>query len=150
MKKRIVTLALLLTLGLSNIFANGTEGVNQRVMNAFKSEYANARDVKWETTKEYVKATFNLNDQVMFAYYSIDGEQIAISRNIVSTQLPLNLLSDLKKNYADFWISDLFEIATRTDTAYYVTVESGDFSIVLKSNGGLGWEVFRKERKSAA
>ena len=149
MKKRIVTLALLLTLGLSNIFANGAEGVNQKVMNSFKSEYANARDVKWETTKDYVKATFNLNDQVMFAYYSIDGEQIAISRNIVSTQLPINLLSDLKKNYADFWISDLFEIATKTETAYYVTVENGDNTIVLKSSGGL-WEVFKKEKKSAA
>jgi len=150
MKKRIVTLALLLTLSLSSIFANGTEGVNQRVMNSFKTEFANARDVKWEISKDFVKATFLLNDQVMFAFYSAEGDQIAVSRNILSGQLPINLLSDMKKNYAEFWITDLFEIATKSDTAYYVTIESGDYTIVLKSNGTFGWELFKKERKSVA
>lgn len=150
MKKRILTLALLLSLTLSSIFANTVEGVNQKVMNSFKSEFSDARDVKWETGKDFVKATFTMHEQVMFAYYSIDGEQIAVSRNIVSSQLPLNLLSDLKKNYTGFWISDLFEMATKGDTAYYMTVENGDYSIVLKSNGSSGWEIYKRDRKNPA
>ncbi|HUR11872.1 MAG TPA: hypothetical protein VM012_10910 [Flavitalea sp.] len=147
MKKRILTLALMLSISLSSIFANTREGVNEKVMNTFKTEFANARDVKWESSKDFVKATFILNEQVLFAYYSLDGEQIAVSRNIVSSQLPINLLADLKKNYSEFWISDLFEIATKTDTGYYVTIENGDFTIVLKSNGGSGWNVYKKDRK---
>lgn len=150
MKKRILTLALLLTISISSILANTVEGVNQKVMNSFKSDFADAREVKWESGKDFVKATFTMHEQVMFAYYSVDGEQIAVSRNIVSSQLPLNLLSDLKKNYTGFWISDLFEMASKGDTAYYMTVENGDYSIVLKSNGSSGWEVYKKDKKNPA
>jgi hypothetical protein len=60
----------------------------------------------------------------------------------------LNLLSDLKKNYTGYWISDLFEMATKGDTAYYMTVENGDYSIVLKSIGSGGWEVYKRDRKN--
>ncbi len=148
MKKRILTLALLLSLSISSIFANTVEGVNQKVINSFKSDFADARDVKWETGKDFVKATFTMHEQVIFAYYSVEGEQIAVSRNIVSSQLPLNLLSDLKKNYTGYWISDLFEMATKGDTAYYMTVENGDYSIVLKSIGSGGWEVYKRDRKN--
>jgi hypothetical protein len=150
MKKRILTLALLLTLTISSIFANTVEGVSQKVMNSFKSEFSDARDVKWESGRDFVKATFILHQQVMFAYYSVDGDQIAVSRNIISSQLPLNLLSDLKRNYTGFWISDLFEMATKGETAYYMTVENGDHSIVLKSNGSSGWEVYKKDKKNPA
>ena len=150
MKKRILTLALLLTISISSILANTVEGVSQKVMNSFKSDFANAREVKWESGKDFAKATFTMHEQVMFAYYSVDGEQIAVSRNIVSSQLPLNLLSDLKKNYTGFWISDLFEMASKGDTAYYMTVENGDYSIVLKSNGSSGWEVYKKDKKNPA
>jgi hypothetical protein len=150
MKKRILTLALLLTISISSILANTFEGVNQKVMNSFKSDFADAREVKWESGKDFVKATFTMHEQVMFAYYLVDGEQIAVSRNIVSSQLPLNLLSDLKKNYTGFWISDLFEMASKGDTAYYMTVENGDYSIVLKSNGSSGWEVYKKDKKNPA
>src|SRR5688500_5070553 len=150
MKKRILTLALLLSLSISSIFANTVEGVSQKVMNSFKAEFSNARDVRWESGKDFVKATFTLHEQIMFAYYSVDGEQIAVSRNIISSQLPLNLLTDLKKNYTGFWISDLFEMASKGDTSYYMTVENGDYSIVLKSNGSSGWEVYKKDKKNPA
>ena len=150
MKKRMLTLALLLTLSISSIFANPAEEVNQKVMNSFKTEFASARDVKWETGKDFVKATFTLHDQVMFAYYSVDGVQIAVSRNIVSGQLPLSLLADLKKHYNGFWISDLFEMSAQTDTSYYITVENGDYTIVLKSNGASGWEVYKRDKKNAS
>ncbi|RYY29737.1 MAG: hypothetical protein EOO04_06600, partial [Chitinophagaceae bacterium] len=71
MKRRILTFALLLSLSLSNIFANTNEEVvNAKAANSFKKEFSQAQDVKWENTKQYVKATFKMNDQVMIAYYS--------------------------------------------------------------------------------
>ena len=149
MKKRILTLALLLTISISSIFANTVEGVSQKVINSFKSEFSDARNVRWESGKDFVKATFTLHEQIMFAYYSVDGDQIAVSRNIISSQLPLNLLSDLKKNYSGFWISDLFEMSTKGETAYYMTVENGDYQIVLKSSSN-GWGVYKKDKKNPA
>jgi len=117
MKKSILSLALMLMIGLSSTFANYAEGVNQKVMSSFNKEFANAKDVKWESGKDYVKATFTLNGQILFAYYSENGEMLAMTRNILSSQLPINLLNDLKKDYSSFWITDLFEMAAGNETA---------------------------------
>ena len=150
MKKQILTLVMLLGLGLSSVFANDAEGVSDKVIKSFKKEFASAQEVQWEKSKDFVKVTFKLNDQVMFGYYNEEGEMIALTRNITSVQLPINLLADIKKNFTQYWITDLFEIAMNNSTDYYITVENSDFSIVLKSNGAQGWEVFKKERKSIA
>jgi hypothetical protein len=148
MKKTILMWVLLLTVGISNTFANNKlENVNEQVISSFKKDFGTAQDVSWEKSKEISKATFKLNDQVMFAYYAEDGNLLAVIRNIVSGQLPISLLSDLKKNYSSYWISDLFEMASDDSTSYYVTIEDGGQKIVLKSQGSAGWETFKKEKK---
>jgi hypothetical protein len=38
-------------------------------------------------------------------------------------------------------------MAANNENEYYVTLENGDYKLVLKSNGTNGWEVFKKERK---
>lgn len=147
MKKSILIWVMLLTLGVSNTFAHTFENVSEQVMNSFKKDFASAQDVTWEKTKDIAKATFKLNDQVMFAYYAEDGSMLAVIRNIVSAQLPISLLADLKKTYNGYWISDLFEMASDNSTTYYVTVEDGGQKIVLKSMGSSGWETFKKDKK---
>ena len=94
-----------------------------------------------------MKVTFTLNEQVVYAYYDQNGILLGVTRNILSGQLPINLLTDFKKNYSNYWITDLFEMAVNSENAYYMTVENSDHKIVLKSNGTNGWDVFRKERK---
>ena len=89
-----------------------------------------------------------MNDQVMFAYYNGEGELLGVTRNIVSSQLPISLLADLKKNYSEYWISDLFEMASNSETDYYVTLESADSTLVLKSSGSASWNVYKKIKKN--
>lgn len=149
MKKMMLVWALMLTVGISSSFAHFTETVSQQVVNAFKKDFSGAQDVNWESGKEFAKATFKMNDQVMFAYYSKEGELVAVTRNIISAQLPINLLADVKKNYGKYWITDLFEMAVNNSTSYYITLQNGDQQLILKSNGATGWEVFKKEKKTA-
>jgi hypothetical protein len=149
MKHRILTLALLLSLSISNIFANTNEEVvNAKAASSFKKEFSQAQEVKWENSKQYVKATFKLNDQVMIAYYSNAGELLGITRNLTTSQLPMNLMTEIKKNHKKAWITDLFEITTNDETNYYITLEDADQTVVLKSLGSYGWTTFKKEKKS--
>lgn len=134
----------------TSAFAKDEETVNQQVLNSFKQEFADAKDVAWQNNREFVKATFTLNDQVMFAYYSQAGELLAITRNISSDKLPISLLTSLKKNYHEYWITDLFEMVANGDGTYYITLENADVELVLKSNTFGGWEVYKKVRKSVA
>lgn len=148
MKKNILVLALLLTLGMSSTFANNSkEGVSDQIINSFKKDFASAQDVQWEKTKDFARVTFKMNDQVMYAYYSQTGNLMAVTRNISSGQLPMNLLADVKRSYGTYWISDLFEISMNNETAYYITLQNADQTVILKSSGASGWNVHTKERK---
>lgn len=148
MKKQFLTLAIALMMSISSLFANDNTEVSDKIINSFKKEFVDARDVQWEKTRDMVRATFKMNTQVMFAYYSNEGTLLAVSRNILSSQLPMSLLVDIKKNYSQFWITDLFEIVMDNETSYYLTVENRDQIMTLKANGSNGWEVFKKEKKS--
>ena len=149
MKNKILIGVFVFITGISSAFANDKEEVNARIAKSFQKEFAGAQQVQWVTTKEFVKATFTLNEQVVYAYYSSDGNLLGVTRNIVSGQLPINLLTGLKKNYDNYWITDLFEMATNNENTYYITLENSDHKLVLKSNGTNGWEVFKKERKQS-
>lgn len=147
--KKLLIVALILLTGLSTTFANSRESVNEKISKAFTKDFASAEEVKWENKENFAKATFKINNQVMFAFYSQDGDLLGVTRNIVSSQLPINLLADLKSSYNKYWITDLFEMSNNGSTTYYVTIESTTHTVVLKSTGTDGWEVFSRVKKPA-
>ncbi len=147
MKKSFLTWAFILMVGVSTSFAHGIEGVSEKVMNSFKKDFTEAQNVQWESTKDFAKATFTIHGQVMFAYYNTEANLLAVTRNIVTAQLPISLLSEVKKNYSEYWISDLFEMSSNENTTYYITLENGDQKLILKSDDSKNWETYKKEKK---
>jgi hypothetical protein len=148
MKKTILGLALSLLIGTAS-FANNDKTINQKAEQSFNKEFAQAKDVKWQKSGEMVKATFTLNEKVLFAYYNEAGDLVAITRNITTDQLPISLLTSLKKNYSDYWVSDLFEMVSNGESNYYITLENADHKVVLKSEDFASWSTYRKEKKEA-
>jgi len=148
MYKTILSIAIVFMMGTSAFAANNDE-VNQLAVRSFHKEFVNAKNIVWEQKQDYVKVTFSMNDQVLFAYYNNEGDLTAVVRNIISDQLPISLLTSLKNEYTSFWISDLFEIASNDQTTYYVTIENADKKIVLRSNGTENWSVYAKTKKEA-
>lgn len=146
MKKIIITLAMIVTMGTMSTFA-GEENVNPQVLDAFKNEFSSAKEVKWTAESNYYRAAFTFNGLHVFAFYNPEGELLGLTRYISSLELPLKLQSDLKKNYSDYWITDLFEVAINDSTNYYITLENADSKIVLKTTGGNTWKTHKKIRK---
>jgi hypothetical protein len=151
MKKIILAWAVLLITGLTSAFANKSEDINQQALASFKHDFATAKDVNWQEQKDFIKATFSLNDQIMYAFYNRQGELLGVMRHVISSQLPLNLLMDLKKNYlSDHWISDVIEMNVDGQTKYYVSLENGDRTVVLKADGDGEWREHKSCRKNIA
>ena len=148
MKKILMMLAMVLTLSTSFAFTTGEEAVNKQALNAFKTEFAGATDAAWTVATDYYKVTFNMGDQKLFAYYSATGDFMVVIRYISSFQLPLNLQSNLKRTYGNYWISDLFETASHDGSSYYVTLETAATKIVLKSTDGGNWVIDQKLKKA--
>lgn len=129
------------------VFA-GEENVNNNVLTSFSKDFAGASEVKWTTGSEFYKATFVYNSQSVMAYYTTDGELLGLTRYISSLDLPFNLQTNLKKEYTDYWISDLFEVSNNDGTNYYITLEKADAKVVLQSANGSKWSVYKKSTKA--
>ena len=145
MKKIIITLAI----AISTLSAFASEvNVSSRVLNSFKTEFSAAKDVKWTSGNNFYKASFLFNNQYVFAFYNLDGELLGMTRYISSLDMPISLQTSLKKSYADYWISDLFEVSNHDGTNYYITVENADSKVILKSLDGNDWSVYQKLTKA--
>jgi hypothetical protein len=151
-----LSLACLMTLSLSS-FADKTphsaetvthrSGPNWRddlITASFNKDFKNAEVLNWEITRTISRVTFKMNDLVLYAYYSDKGELLAVSRNILTTQLPLGLMLDIRQNYTQYWVTDLFEMTSDDQTTYYITLENASSHLVLKSAGADGWEFYQK------
>lgn len=145
MKRMLLTLAIVVST--MSAFA-GEVNVSEKVLNAFKTEFTTAKDVEWTVGSNYYMATFQYNENYVFAYYSEEGELLGLSRNISPTDLPLNLQTNLKNEYAAYWVSDLMEVTKTEGTIYYITLENADTKLVLKAAGGNSWNQYKKVKKA--
>lgn len=146
-KKIAFTLALLLTVTISYSFAAAPDSINGQIEASFQKDFRNAKLMSAEVRTHFTKLTFRMNDMILFAFYSDNGDLLAVTRNILSTQLPIELMMNLKKNYNDYWITDLFELNGDSQNCYYVSLENADYKLVLRSTGSNGWEVYEKTAK---
>ena len=149
MRTRILGLVVLTLVMVTTTFAkNIDENVNAKALSTFTQKFADVKEVSWFKAENYYKATFKMNDQVYSAFITEEGEWMGVSRNLVSYQLPINLQADLKKEYGQYWITELFEFATEDQTYYYLTVENADQKVTLKSSGVSDWTTFKKVKKN--
>jgi hypothetical protein len=147
MKQTILAMAIMLMTGLTGAFAKNNEGISNEITTSFNKDFASATNVSWNKQKNFTKATFTMSNQVMFAYYDENGNLIASARNILSEQLPINLMNDLKKGYGNYWISELFEMDKDGQASYYVTLENADETLILKAGSSNSWSTYKKSKK---
>jgi len=143
--KTFAFVAMLLTA--SSTFATPNDDSNGAVKVAFHKDFKTAELMATEVKPAFTKLTFKMNDVVMYAFYSGNGDLLAVTRNITSNQLPIQLLLEVKKNYSNFWITDCFELTGEGASNYYITLENADGSTTLRSNGSDSWDVYNKKSK---
>lgn len=147
MKKYIVTIVAAFLLVTAGNAMSQNSPVSRIVLTAFSAQFDKASDISWKITGNFIKASFQVNGQYMDAFYSTDGILIAISRNIVSSELPIQLQLGITKNYPGSWITELFEYASNGTSTYYLTMENKDEKFILESDSGNEWHLFKKTVK---
>jgi hypothetical protein len=143
MKKFILSLAIIFT-GLASFAAD--EDVNLVVLKSFQKEFTGAQNVQWSASGSNYKASFVYNNQYVLAFFTAQGELMGVPRNLTSLELPVTLQASLRKDYGEFWISNLFEISNADGTHYYITLEKADSKVILNSAGS-DWKLYKKASK---
>jgi hypothetical protein len=138
MKKFILSIAVLLALTCTS-FANSPAGINDRVFASFQKEFNRASEVKWAVTNNYVMATFQLDKEILYAYYDFQGNLAGLVHHMLTTNLPADLQKDIRKHYSNYWVSSLFQVTNEEGVSYYIQLKNADETIVLSSDGSNGW-----------
>jgi opacity protein-like surface antigen len=131
MKKLFMAALLVAAIG-STAFAADVTKVNIKVKNNFEAQFAEATNVSWSTGGKFTRASFELNDQKIEAFYGSDGEAIGYSRQIGLKQLPQNAVKKINKLYADYKVAEVIEFTQEGDKNYYVSLENGNNKQILE------------------
>jgi hypothetical protein len=140
MKKIILSIVIGLAV-FSTAFAK-PDSVNDRAVAAFQKDFRKASDVSWASTNNYVMATFIMDNETQFAYYDYQGNLIGVVHHILTSSLPADLSSEIKKRYSNYWVSELFQITTEEGVSFYIRLKNADETIALTTEGGNGWQRF--------
>jgi len=113
-------------------FAN-VDPVNGRVLEAFRSSFADAKNVEWKSLDEsgLFQATFNYQNSEVSAFYSEEGEMVAVARYINKNNLPIMVTKAIQERFADHAIQTVIERISYGSTTYHVTLNSPKSSLMV-------------------
>lgn len=134
MKKSMLALSMLLTIGLSAALANEETNVDPKVLSAFQKEFSFAKNVSWGTNKDLAQVRFSLNDQGFVAWYNTEAELVSIARNILYMQLPLSVIKSLEEKYGKADLSGIVELTRDNETIYYINAEENNKKFLLQAS----------------
>ena len=137
MKKIIILFSLLLTTGLSFIFANENVNPDQKTLDRFKKEFIAAQSVTWEKQDDFDKATFLLSGHRVIAWFNTAGQLEGSIRDIFFDQLPLIVMTAVDKRFAGADIYSVREITRNELTYYSITLEAKNkkYTVNVGSSG---------------
>ncbi|HLI92003.1 MAG TPA: hypothetical protein VKU83_00250 [Puia sp.] len=149
MKKSILVLALAI-LGFAGSAFAGTKdpSVPGRITDQFSNQFAKATDVQWQMGKNFFKATFEDWGRTLFAFYAFNGDLMGVASNLSPAGLPGRLKTQLHRDFAGYWITDLFSYGNQNERGMVVTIENPDRIVVLKALGKGNWIVYRTTIKN--
>ncbi len=125
MKKLFIAAILVAAIGTS-AFASDAGKVNFRVKNNFEAQFADATNVQWTLTSNYAKASFELNDETVDAFYSLDGEAIGISHKVNLKKLPLKAIQKIRKDYSTYTVVETISFEQDGEKSFYVSLADGN------------------------
>ena len=146
MKKILVALSLLLTVGMTSAFANEPK-VNTSVLASFEKEFSFVKDAKWTVSDEFSKAVFILSDRRIEAYFSNEGEYLGSARDLIFNQLPMAVINAMNKRFGDIGVYEIVERSTNGETLYYMTVDYANKILRIEATPSGSVSIIKKVRK---
>ncbi len=137
MKKLIVSLSLLLTVGIFAASATPLTTPDPRVEKAFKKEFAGAEYVKWSEDEGYISVSFVLNSHRIQAWYNKNAELLGSIRGITYNQLPMLVLRSIQTRFSEPVMIEMTEVTNSEGTQYKVVLENKDkkYKVSIRPDG---------------
>ena len=144
MKKIVFILTLFVALAAT---AATPPEVNEKVLKAFKETFIKATDVVWYEMESTYQASFKQSSIVSRASYDKDGNLLFSTRYYYQDNLPLHIISKLKKRYAGKSVYGVTESTSNDEVTYHIMLEDEKNWYVVKSDSWGSLELSKKYKK---
>ncbi|HLO37963.1 MAG TPA: hypothetical protein VK173_05720 [Lacibacter sp.] len=124
MKKIIVTIAAFLFFAVTY----ATDKVEKNIERSFQSEFPGATHASWsriESSGLYA-VRFVYNGEGLMAYFDIDGNYLAVARNILEHNLPLSVKKTFSTINTSGALATSQELTVLGETSYLFQFKEGD------------------------
>ncbi len=145
MKKLVIFLVLFAALGAA---ATTPPEVNEKVLKAFNETFSKATDVVWHELQNSYLASFKQSEITTRATYDTEGNLLRTTRYYSEENLPVHIISKLKKKYSDKSVYGVTEITQGDEVAYHVTLQDAKNWYMVKADNWGGLELTKKFRKA--
>lgn len=116
--RKMIAVAFAATILTTSAFASGEEDKDKAIKN-LKKEFSAAKDIQWKLTDNFIKASFNWNDQQLEVFYNYEGEMIAKSRHIKPVNLPIDAQRTIAEKYAGYKFDETVEYNGEEGAHYF-------------------------------
>lgn len=120
---------------------------NDKVLKSFKTTFTNAKDVRWDEFPDHYTVSFNYSGIISRVKYDMDGNITGSIRYYEASNLPLNLLTKLKKTHQSKTFFGVTELSVGEDVVYFVRMQDAKNWYTYKVDAQGNEEVFEKFRK---
>ncbi|GAO42398.1 hypothetical protein [Flavihumibacter petaseus] len=142
--KKFIIIAATAFVSLSS-FAS-VDPVTGKVLESFRSEFADAKNVQWKSLDDagLYQATFNFRNTELSAFYNADGEMVATARYISIENLPILVTKAIQDRYPDHIVKNVIEHISGGNTTYHITLHGQKSSMIVSATPSGNISVFKK------
>jgi hypothetical protein len=133
MKKTFIAVSCFMMIAVSALASTP----NEKVLKVFQATFASPQDVRWTEQENFYYVSFIQSGIRSRVKYDAEGNFISSLRYYTEQHLPLNVISGLKKRYADKKIFGITEITTDEEVVYHVKLEDAKrwYTVKISGNG---------------
>jgi hypothetical protein len=95
-------------------------------------EFKDAKNITWSNVGNLTEASFDWNGQQLHGFYNSDGDQVALSREISVSNLPLKAIQAIQDKYSGYTTKEAIEMnSVEAGLSYYVSMENSGKKVIL-------------------
>lgn len=130
--KKIVVCAAVLCMAFSAMAAPGS-----KLIQKFKETFPNAENVKWSDDAKGYYVSFHQHGNFEKVFYNKEGDFICSWRYTDGSDLPTNILLQLKHKFGESAINGVTELTREEGTVYEIKLSTKDkwYSVQVTSDG---------------
>ena len=142
--KILKSLVVLLFIGFTvNAQDMASSEVPTAIQSQFKKAYKNATDIEWEKKLDNYQVEFEIDRMDYEVWYTSDGKQVKLEKELHLNELPTAIKSAIKKKYSDYSIDDCELREENGNVIYLLELEKwfDEIEVIYDANAKLLKEI---------